>query len=168
MSIEQALLTHAEALNNLAAALRESGGVQLPVAGASASAAVQQAVEQPKEKAHKEEAAEAAPAEKKRTRKSAAEKPAAEEKAEAKTKTAEITDEEVTAVFGPLLAKSLDADQLASNKKFVASINEHFGVARLRDLSQEQRAEAIAWGKARAEDPDFEIAGSEADEDDGI
>lgn len=163
MSIEQALLTHAEALNNLAAALRESGGVQLPVAGASASAAVQQAVEQPKE-----EASEAAPAEKKRTRKSAAEKPAAEEKAEAKTKSAEITDEEVTAVFGPLLAKSLDADQLASNKKFVASINEHFGVARLRDLSQEQRAEAIAWGKARAEDPDFEIAGSEADEGDGI
>lgn len=151
MSLEQALLTHAEALNNHAAALREAAG---------ATPKVDNKVEVTKT----DTAAEKKPAEKPAAKK-AAEKPATKKAAE---KPAEITDEAITGVFGPLLAKSLDADTLASNKEFVATINEHFGVAKLRDLDQEQRAKAMEWGKARAEDDTFEIPGSEEDDDSAI
>lgn len=158
MSLEQALLTHAEALNNHAAALREA-------AGASAVTQKVEAKTEAKSEAVAAEKKDAPAAEKKVA--PAAEKKAAAEKKKAADKPAEITDEDITAVFGPLLAKGQDEDVLASNKSFVAAINEHFGVAKLRELNQEQRATAIEWGKARAEDADFEITGA-SDEDEGI
>ena len=61
---------------------------------------------------------------------------------------------------------TLDADQLAANKAFVATVNAHFGVTKLRELaSQEDRAQAVEWGLARAEDGEFEIPGDDEDED---
>lgn len=92
----------------------------------------------------------------------AAAKKAAEDKAK---KSDEITDERITEVFGPLLAKT--HENLASNKEFVATINTHFGVTKLRELDQEGRKQAVEWGLARAEDEDFEIPGAE-EEDDGV
>lgn len=152
MSLEQALLTHAEALNNYAAALRETAGA----ASAPKADAKVEKTDTAAAPAADKKAADPAPKATKTTKaKKEADKPA------------EITDEDLTAVFGPLMAKTLDADVLASNKSFVASINEHFGVAKLRELDQEKRAQAVEWGKARAEDPEFELPGAEG-EDEGI
>ncbi len=158
MSLEQALLTHAEALNNYAAALRETAGSAPKVESKT------EAKTEAKTDAAEKKAAPAATAEKKAA-------PAAEKKASTKKaaeKPAEIDDGQITAVFGPLLAKTLDEDQLASNKQFVATINEHFGVTKLRELDQAQRVTAIEWGKARAEDGEFEIPSEEGDDDAGI
>lgn len=174
MSLEQALLTHAEALNNYAAALRETAGATPKVeskTAATAEAEKKTNAEVEKKVADDAAAEKKAAADKKAA--AAAEKKAAADKkaaAAAEKKAAEITDEDITAVFGPLLAKTIDADQLASNKQFVATINEHFGVAKLRELDQEQRKVAIEWGKARAEDGEFEIPAGDAgdDEDDAI
>lgn len=156
MSLEQALLTHAEALNNYAAALRETAG-SAPKVESKTEAKTEAKTDAAEKKAAPAAEKKAAPAaEKKTSTKKAADKPA------------EIDDAQITAVFGPLLAKTLDEDQLASNKQFVATINEHFGVTKLRELDQAQRATAIEWGKARAEDGEFEIPSEEGDDDAGI
>ena len=160
MSLEQALLAHAEALNThsaalnaYAAALGASGGAA-PVVSTKADD-----VDASEKKEAAADTKKTAAAEKKPT---AAEKKAAEAK-----KTSEITDARLTEVFGPLLAKDQDEEVVAANKAFVASVNAHFGVTKLRELtSQEDRAKAVEWGLARAEDGDFEIPSDEGGEED--
>lgn len=130
--------------------------------GASPAAVAEPAAEK-KAAAAPKPATAAAPEKKAAT---AAEKKAA---AAAAKKNAEVTDEVLSATFAPLLAKSIDAEQLESNKQFVATINSYFGVARLRDIAEQaDRTQVVAWGTARAEDGDFEIPEPESEgEDDG-
>lgn len=177
MSLEQTILSLVAAVEaNTAAMLKMSG------TGAAATATVdtktspsgaEDASADDTEKSAAATAAEKA-AEKKAAvaaKKAAAEKAAADKKAAAseKKESAEITDEAISEVYGPLLAKTLPAETLASNKQFVATLNAHFGVAKLREVTQKDRALVIEWGKARAEDEEFEIPVSEAaDEDDGV
>lgn len=168
MSLEQALLAHAEALNThsaalnaYAAALGASGGTA-PVVSTKADA-----VDASEKKEAAADTKKTAAAEKKPT---AAEKKAAEKKAADAKKASEITDARLTEVFGPLLAKDQDEEVIAANKAFVASVNAHFGVTKLRELtSQEDRAKAVEWGLARAEDADFEIpSDNDSDDDNGV
>lgn len=167
MSIEQALLTHAEALNTHSAALNAYAAA-MAGAGNLVTEALGKVSEGAASSDKKEPAADtkkaAAAADKKPT---AAEKKAADKKAADAKKSAEITDARLTEVFGPLLAKDQDEDVVTANKAFVASVNAHFGVTKLRELtSQEDRAKAVEWGLARAEDGDFEIPSDEGGEED--
>lgn len=160
MSIENALAAHAEALNKnseamlaLAAAMAAGGG-NTTITTSVTKTDTKDSTDDKKAAADKKPTA----AEKKAA--DAAAKKAAAEAA----KKNEVTDERLTEVFGPLLAKTLDADQLAANKAFVATVNAHFGVTKLRELaSQEDRAQAVEWGLARAEDGEFEIPGDDED-----
>ena len=163
MSLEQALLTHAEALNTHSAALNNYAAAMAGIGKDVVKAATDGGKTDTTE-GKADSAADKKPtaAEKKAAEKKAAEKKAAEEAKKSK----DVTDERLTEVFGPLLVKTLDADQLAANKAFVATVNAHFGVTKLRELtSQEDRAQAVEWGLARAEDGDFEIPEAE---DDGV
>lgn len=161
MSLEQALLTHAEALNTHSAALNNYAAAMAGI-GKDAVKAATDGGKTDTTEGKADSAADKKPTAAEKKAAAAAEKKAAEEAKKSK----DATDERLTEVFGPLLVKTLDADQLAANKAFVATVNAHFGVTRLRELtSQEDRAQAVEWGLARAEDGDFEIPEAE---DDGV
>lgn len=168
MSIEQALLAHTEAMKTHSAAMLTLAAALAASGGASVSNAAEGG------KPDSTEGKDTSAADKKASaaadKKAAADaKKAAADKKAADAKKKEITDERLTEVFGPLLAKGQDEDVLKANKEFVASVNAHFGVTKLRELtSQEDRAQAVEWGLARAEDSDFEIPAGESDEDEAI
>lgn len=161
MSLEQALLTHAEALNTHSAALNNYAAAMAGIGKDVVKAATDGGKTDTTE-GKADSAADKKPTAAEKKAAAAAEKKAAEEAKKSK----DVTDERLTEVFDPLLVKTLDADQLAANKAFVATVNAHFGVTKLRELtSQEDRAQAVEWGLARAEDGDFEIPEAE---DDGV
>ena len=161
MSLEQALLTHAEALNTHSAALNNYAAA-MAGSGKDIVKAATDGGKTDTTEGKADSAADKKPTAAEKKAAAAAEKKAAEEAKKSK----DVTDERLTEVFGPLLVKTLDADQLAANKAFVATVNTHFGVTKLRELtSQEDRAQAVEWGLARAEDGDFEIPDAE---DDGV
>lgn len=162
MSLEQALLTHAEALNTHSAALNNYAAAMAGIGKDAVKAAATDGGKTDTTEGKADSAADKKPTAAEKKAAAAAEKKAAEEAKKSK----DVTDERLTEVFGPLLVKTLDADQLAANKAFVATVNAHFGVTKLRELtSQEDRAQAVEWGLARAEDGDFEIPEAE---DDGV
>lgn len=161
--LEQAILEHAKALNNLADAIRgQSGKLAVPVYGPAvdpkevkpapektvvvSKPAPEQKVEAPKV----EEKDEAAPAP----------APKAEEKAEApdvqdeqlkeveKVEAAPVAEqhptvEDVIAVFSAYLPKDLDAEERKARHAFVKPMLAKFGADKATNLKPEHRAEAI-------------------------
>lgn len=153
--LEQAILEHAKALNNLADALRGVGQVPMNLSlptvvveqpAPKVEAAVAKKVDAPKV----EEKAEAAPAT----------APKAEEKVEApdvqdeqlkeveKVEAAHVVEqyptvEDVIAVFSAYLPKDLDAEERKARHAFVKPMLAKFGADKATNLKPEHRAEAI-------------------------
>ena len=158
MSLEQALLTHAEALNTHSAALNNYAAAMAGI-GKDAVKAATDGGKTDTTEGKADSAADKKPTAAEKKAAAAAEKKAAEEAKKSK----DATDERLTEVFGPLLVKTLDADQLAANKAFMVlmSVN-HLLIKRRRLQLRGFRSRHLRHGPDPIQRPGHDLLGRSA------
>jgi len=147
MSLELALNNHSAALNAFADALKNST-MSMASIGSIAAPAPEAAKEEPKVETKPEVKAEK-PVKEKAVK--------AEKKVE--TKPDHPTLEEIVAVYTPFLAKTHES--IDANKAFAKTVLTKLGAAKVSEIKDTDRKQAIEWVNARIEDADFEIDADE-------